>query len=72
MLYVRGDILTDMVFRVFTRWGELVFETTDRSKGWDGTFKGRVLDPDVYDYYLKGVCIGGAEYLLKGNVSLMR
>jgi gliding motility-associated-like protein len=72
VLYVRGMLLESMLFRVFDRWGELVFESTNRSDGWDGTFKGRPLDPDVYDYYLQAVCIDGEENILKGNVTLMK
>ncbi|MFT5878595.1 MAG: gliding motility-associated-like protein, partial [Dokdonia sp.] len=29
--------------RIFDRWGTLVFETTDISQGWDGTFKGEIV-----------------------------
>ena len=70
-LLVRGDVLEKMIFRVYSRWGELLFETQDRGVGWDGTFKGKPMDPDVYDYYLQGTCYGGYEFILKGNVTLI-
>ena len=72
VLYVRSDIVEEVVFRIYNRWGELVFETTDMSKGWDGTFKGKPMDPDVYDYYLDGYCIDGQSFLIQGNVTLIR
>jgi gliding motility-associated-like protein len=72
VLFVRGQLIEGMLFRVFDRWGEMVFESTDRTIGWDGTFRGKQLDPDVYDYYLKAVCIDGAESIVKGNITLMR
>ncbi len=72
VLYVRGAILEKVLLRVFNRWGEMVFETTDKDIGWDGTFKGKLLDPDVYDYYLKAICVDGQEKIIKGNVTLMR
>jgi gliding motility-associated-like protein len=72
VLYVRGPMIEGMVFRIFDRWGEMVFESTDRNFGWDGKFRGRDLDPDVYDYYLKAICIGGDESIIKGNISLMK
>jgi len=72
VLYVRGLFVEKMVFRVFDRWGEMVFESTDVNFGWDGRFKGRKLDPDVYDYYLQVTCYGGLENILKGNVTLMK
>ncbi len=72
ILYVRGQLIESMLFRVFDRWGEMVFESTDRNYGWDGTFRGKLMDPDVYDYYLQAVCIDGGEAIIKGNVTLMR
>jgi gliding motility-associated-like protein len=72
VLYVRSALVETMLFRVFDRWGELVFESTKPELGWDGTFKGKALDPDVYDYYLKAVCFDGQESLIKGNVTLLR
>jgi gliding motility-associated-like protein len=72
ILYVRSKLIDQMIFRIFDRWGELVFESTSRADGWDGTFKGKPCDPDVYDYYLKGTCIGGEETLIKGNITLLK
>ncbi|MCR9172916.1 MAG: gliding motility-associated C-terminal domain-containing protein [bacterium] len=72
VLYVRGAMVEKMVFRIYDRWGELVFESFDRADGWDGTFRGKPMDPDTYDYYLQVTCIGGLEEIIKGNVTLMR
>jgi gliding motility-associated-like protein len=72
VLYVRGIWIEKCVLRVFNRWGELVFETTDQNIGWDGTFKGKKLDPDVFDYYLDVDCLGGSSTIIKGNVTLMK
>jgi gliding motility-associated-like protein len=72
IFYVRGLQITKMLLRIYTRWGELVFESTDPTIGWDGTFKGLKLDPDVFDYYLEITCIGGNEELLKGNVTILK
>ncbi len=59
-------------FRVFSRWGELMFETSDLNQGWDGTFKGQLCSPAVYVWYLEGVCSDGSALLKKGNVTLIR
>ncbi|GAA0874590.1 hypothetical protein GCM10009118_09980 [Wandonia haliotis] len=72
ILYVRGPYVFEMIFRIYNRWGEMVFESTDQSSGWDGTFKGRACDPDVYDYYLDVKCIDGQQSIIKGNVTLIR
>lgn len=72
MLYVRGNNITELFFVVYDRWGERVFETSDLGLGWDGTFRGKPLPPDVYGFYLRCVCEEGQSYFHKGNVSLLR
>lgn len=72
VLYVRGALIKEMVFRVYDRLGEMVFESFDRSQGWDGTFRGKLLDPDTYDYYLKVTCVDDVESIIKGNVTLLQ
>jgi gliding motility-associated-like protein len=72
VLYVRGSLIAEMEWRIFDRWGELVFESYSRLDGWDGTFRGKPMDPDVYDYYLKVTCVDGVENIIKGNVTLIR
>ncbi|MES2835878.1 MAG: PKD domain-containing protein [Bacteroidota bacterium] len=59
-------------FAVYNRWGELIFETTDFTNGWDGVYKGKALDPDVFAYYVKLKCIDGEEFFKKGNITLIR
>lgn len=72
LLFVRGNNITELIFRVYNRWGELVFETTDQNIGWDGKFKGMECDPAVYDYYLEIRCIDDEVFFKKGNVTLIR
>jgi len=72
VLRVRGQYIKAMLFRVYDRWGQKVYETRDQSKGWDGTFKGQQLDPAVFVYYLEAECIFGKQYKTKGNVTLLR
>ncbi|WP_300659814.1 T9SS type B sorting domain-containing protein [Fluviicola sp.] len=72
VLYVRSAIATEILFRIFDRWGEMVFETRDQSIGWDGTFRGKLLKPDTYDYYLEAKCVQGEQKIIKGNVTLIR
>jgi len=63
--------------RIFNRWGELVFEKTnfnanDPGAGWDGTYKGRQLTPDVYVFIIGILCHDNKQVDLKGNVTLLR
>jgi gliding motility-associated-like protein len=69
---VRGLKVQEIYFAVYNRWGEMVFETTDKTKGWDGIYKGRPADVGVFGWYLKVKCFNGEETFRKGNVTLIR
>ena len=72
ILFVRGNEITELYFAVYNRWGELVFETTELKKGWDGMFKGMKTDPAVFAWYLRAKCFNGNELKKQGNVTLIR
>ncbi len=72
ILLVRSKFIRDMELLIQNRWGEEVFVSTDQNIGWDGTFKGKELAPDVYSYCLKVTCINDTEYVKVGNVSLIK
>ena len=57
MFFAKGEDVLTFELYIYDRWGELVFESFDRSTGWDGTFRGKPMDPDVYDYYLKVILL---------------
>ncbi len=64
-------------FRIYDRWGELLYDRTnmpvnDKSYGWDGTFKGQFLKPDVYVWVMDGTCTNGEKLQTKGDISLVR
>ncbi len=71
-LFVRGLKVEEFYFAVYNRWGEKVFETKDRTIGWDGTYNGKPADVGVFGWYLEAKCLGGEEAFLKGNVTLIR
>ena len=71
-LYVKADMASDIYFAIYDRWGEMVFSTTETSQGWDGTYKGKALDPAVFVYYLKVTCINKLQFEKKGNITLIR
>ncbi|MCW3122169.1 MAG: surface protein [Flavipsychrobacter sp.] len=66
------------LFEVYNRWGERVYQIenispNDPAAGWDGTYKGKVLEPDVFVYVVKATCaLGGEKFVYKGDVSLVR
>ncbi len=78
VFYPRGTGLFSIkTLRVFNRWGEVVFESTnfnpnDASKGWNGTYKNVKLIPDVYVYMMDIVCDNSTILTFKGNVALIQ
>jgi gliding motility-associated-like protein len=58
--------------QIFNRWGELIFETQDRNRGWDGYFKGRICPQDVYIYKIDFKFWDGMESSKFGDVTLIR
>jgi gliding motility-associated-like protein len=64
-------------FRIFSRWGELLFERSnmpvnDERAGWNGTYNGQILNPDVYVYVIEASCDTGEPLRMKGDVTLIR
>lgn len=78
VFYPRGKGLQRIrSFRVFNRWGELVFErqnfnANDAAAGWDGSYKGKKLAPDVFVYSIEVVCENNEILSYKGDVTLLR
>jgi gliding motility-associated-like protein len=65
--------ITDYTFYIYDRWGNKVFETTDQEKGWDGTYKGKACQEDVYVYKVEYKDIIELIYReRKGRVTLVR
>ena len=58
--------------RIYNRWGELVFNTTDFSEHWDGKHRGKPLNPGVYVYYLEISCPDDKPFQKFGNVTIIR
>lgn len=71
-LFVHANNISKLYFVIYDRWGEKIFETDKAAIGWDGTYEGRELDPDVYVYYLEATCYGGETYFEEGNITLIR
>gem|GEM_PF-7069071 len=64
--------LSPFNMKILNRWGQEVFSSTDLSRGWDGTFKNKVLAPDVYAYCVQITCPDGSREIKSGNVTLAR
>jgi gliding motility-associated-like protein len=59
-------------FRIFNRWGELVFETKTMGAGWDGMYKGQLQMVDVYTWMVEAIGSDGRVYKKTGSSVLMK
>lgn len=59
-------------FRVFNRWGQLLFETKKALPGWDGVFKGVEQTTQTVIWMVQGTGIDGTTYAQKGTTVLIR
>ena len=67
-----GTGIREFTMRVYDRWGELVFETEDITKAWDGAFKGGLATPGVYVVQVRVKAMIGEAYDRMGHVTLVR
>ncbi|MCW3112292.1 MAG: cell surface protein [Segetibacter sp.] len=71
-VFVRGYAINRMSWRIYNRWGTLVFETTDRTQGWDGKYKGVLQPTEVYHYVLDVEYSDKTKYQKKGDITLLK
>lgn len=68
---VYGNIISSLHMKIFNQWGQLIYETSDYNKGWDGKFKGALQPMGVYIYAVKIKLTTGDEISRKGSVNLL-
>ena len=64
--------LADFRCQIFDRWGTMLWQTNDISKGWDGFYKGVLAPMDVYVYVIYAQSIEGKFIHLKGTILLLK
>ncbi len=67
----RGDAKL-LKFRIFDRWGVVIYEGNDIDAGWDGTYKGVPQPTGVYVYEITVSTAAGRIFNKAGNVTLLR
>jgi gliding motility-associated-like protein len=72
VVYVRGYGIGKMEWRIYNRWGELVFKSSNKREGWDGFYKGKLQPMDVYTYTLDVEFVDGQKTRKTGDISLLR
>ncbi|MBD99208.1 MAG: hypothetical protein CMO34_05130 [Verrucomicrobia bacterium] len=73
VVYLQGWGIKEVIeFKIFNRWGEIVFETTDLAEGWDGHHKGVLQNNDAYVYKVRVLTWREEEKAQEGYINLMR
>lgn len=72
VLFVQGFGISHMIFRIYNRWGQMVFESNDPNLGWDGTYKNVPQPMDVYGYTLDATFFDGKKTTRTGDITLIR
>ncbi|HEY4334354.1 MAG TPA: PKD domain-containing protein, partial [Puia sp.] len=69
ILKVMGFGILHMDFRIYNRWGKMVFESDNPNVGWDGTYLGVLQPMDVYAYTLEAQFSDGKHVSKKGDIT---
>ena len=75
VLNIYGWSVDEVDFRIYDRWGELIFQSSDpnlSSWGWDGTYRGVELNSAVFVYTVEVTYMDGREQVQHGNITLIR
>ncbi len=72
IVYVRGFGIEKMEWKIYNRWGEVVFKSNNKKDGWDGFYKGKLQAMDVYTYTLDAQFVDGQTKRQTGDISLLR
>ncbi len=72
LVFVKGFGIGRMDWRIYNRWGQVVFRTSSRKESWDGTFKGKPQPMDVYAYTLDVEFTDGKKLRKTGDITLLR
>ena len=69
---VAGFGITKLMFRIYNRWGQLVFQSTNQDNGWDGSYQGTPQPMGVYAYTVEAEFSNGKRATRKGDLTLIR
>ncbi|MEO1434617.1 MAG: gliding motility-associated C-terminal domain-containing protein [Bacteroidota bacterium] len=77
LVFTNSTVVGIQNFVIYNRWGEQMYaqnslRANDPTAGWDGTFKGQMMDPGVFVYYLEIIYVDGVIEPFKGDVTLVR
>ncbi len=69
---VRGFGIQKMTWRIYNRWGKLVFQAASPSQAWDGKYQGVLQPQEVYAYVLEIMFTDNTQVRKRGDITLIR
>jgi gliding motility-associated-like protein len=66
------DAVTFYNLQIFDRWGNLMFESSNKEMGWNGKHENEYLNPGVYPYVLQFELHGSGRKVKSGDVTIIR
>ncbi len=66
------NIKTLKYFRIYNRWGQRMFQTSDSKQGWDGVYNNIPQPLDTYTWVVEGIDVNGITIFKKGQTVLLR
>lgn len=69
---ILGEEIKELDMKIFNRWGQNIFSTRERARGWDGTYNGKAQSTGLYVYAIKLVLKDGTVINKKGTVVLIK
>lgn len=70
--FIYGEAIKYFDLKIFNRWGEKVYESNSILQGWDGTYRGKEQEPQVFIYYVDIVFLDDQTESKKGGLTLIR
>ena len=72
IIMVKGFGIMAMDWKIYNRYGQVVFESNNPLNGWDGTFQGVAQPIGVYAYTLDATFFNGTKSRRTGDITLIR
>jgi gliding motility-associated-like protein len=72
VFYAYGVDIVKFKMVIYNRWGELLFESEDMNRGWDGTHKGMICPIGTYVWLIEYTEISGQSGRMVGHVNIVR
>jgi gliding motility-associated-like protein len=72
VINVRGFGIGKLDWKIYNRWGQVVFRSDNKRQGWDGTFRGKLMPVDTYTYTLDAEFTDGQKLRKTGDITLLR